>query len=191
MSTLELTRRGLNKLPATDKKELAEATVTSKALTFALDTWDLPRIDLRNPEQVSERIRYYFQNCLDRDIRPTVEGISLYLGIDRDQFYKMRNGDPNKEVTQLYLKAFQMINQLTVDLMQSNQANVVGSIFLLKNNFGYKDESSIKLESATSTEGQLSDEELKNKYKESMADDNVIDVAPTPTKKRGRPKKKS
>lgn len=190
MGKLEKLKYDQKGLPATSMKDLVEPTATSKALNFALDTWDLPRIDLKDPNSVSERIRYYFQNCVDRDIKPTVEGVSLYLGIDREHFYRLRNGDPNKEVTQVYLKAFQMINQLTVDFMQSNQANVVGSIFLLKNNFGYKDESNIKLESATSTEGQLSDEELKNKYKESIADD-VIDVEVKPTKKKKATKKKS
>lgn len=190
MGKLEKLKTDQNGLPATSVKDLAEPTATSKALNFALDTWDLPRIDLKDPNSVSERIRYYFQNCVDRDIKPTVEGVSLYLGIDRAQFYNLRNGDPNKEVTQIYLKAFQMINQLTVDFMQSNQANVVGSIFLLKNNFGYKDESNIKLESAASGEGQLSDEELKNKYKESIADD-VIDVEVKPTKKKSKVKRKA
>ncbi len=176
--------------PKEDRKEIQAPTLASKSLSFALDAWDLPKIDTKDPNAVASRIDYYFKNCVDRDIKPTIEGVSLYLGIDRDMFYKLRNGDPNKEVTQICMRAFQIINQLTVEFMQTNQANVVGSIFLLKNNFGYKDESNIKLESATSTEGQLSDEELKNKYKESIADD-IIDVEPTKPKKRGRPKKKS
>ena len=62
------------------KPQLAKGEV-GKYLNHALAGFDLPSIDTSDIEQVKERCEWYFQRCIDDDVRPTVAGLSNALGL--------------------------------------------------------------------------------------------------------------
>lgn len=62
-------------------------------LRHALASWDLPEIDISDEKQVEERIIWYFNHCVEDDIKPTVSGMCNALGIDRKTFYTWQVGE--------------------------------------------------------------------------------------------------
>ena len=117
-----------------------EAGEKSRFLRFALASWDLPPIDISDPEQVKERIGMYFQHCADNDRKPQIVGMCNWLGIDRKTLWNWLNGELRSD-THLHVikKAVSMIEEQWADYMQNGKINPASGIFLAKNWYGYKD----------------------------------------------------
>ena len=63
-----------------------------KYLQHTMRMWDWPEVDMREPEQVSERIRQYFGICIEDDMKPSVAGMACAFGVDRTTLWKWLNG---------------------------------------------------------------------------------------------------
>ena len=115
----------------------------NKYTTFALAIMEMPKIDIRNYEQVQSRILEYFQLCADMDMKPGVAALALALGTDRRRLWEMNNGIANttipQEVHELVKMAYNSLEGLMESYAQSGKINPVSAIFLMKNNFGYAD----------------------------------------------------
>ena len=112
----------------------------SRFLRFALAAWDLPPIDISDPEQVKERIGMYFQHCADNDRKPQIVGLCNWLGIDRKTLWNWMNGELRTEThLPIIKKAVSMIEEQWADYMQNGKINPASGIFLAKNWYGYKD----------------------------------------------------
>ena len=167
------------KIVGKDYKEIIqfEKEECSKLLTHAMSYWDKPNINPHDPKEIEERIKGYFNDCLINDIKPTVEGMSMALGMSVKSIRDYVNGvTGTPEIQEIMQKAYSILNNLLVNYMQGNHSNVVGSIFLLKNNFGYRDQSEVIIDKTSKIEHVKSNEELRQKYLESMGD--VIDIEP-------------
>lgn len=172
----------IKRLPKRAKTDPIGEGVVSKSLDFALGAWDLPKVNFKDPNDIKERALLYFTKCKEHDIKPCVEGLSMYFGVDRTTFLKERTTNPNPACLEQLERAYFLLNNLQVDYMQNNEVNVVGSIFLLKNNYGYKDDTRLQIEAMpTNKEFNVSDDELKSKYFNTIQED-AIDVEVTPTK---------
>ena len=139
---LEMIRKPSNSwLP--NAVELPEGD-NNKYTTFALALMRLPKIDLRDPKQMRERVGEYFQLCADFDMKPAVTALGLSLGMDRRRLWEVKNGQDyqgmpqeSKEVIKM---AYDSLEMLWESYMQNGKINPVSGIFLGKNNFGYKDQ---------------------------------------------------
>jgi transcriptional regulator with XRE-family HTH domain len=112
-----------------------------------LAIYNLPEIDTNDAEQVQKRIGEYFQICAERGMKPSVAGFAMALGVDRRTLWTWINDKTAKPraVLDTLKKAYQILNYAIEEYMQNGKINPVSGIFLMKNNFGYKDQSEVVL----------------------------------------------
>lgn len=152
------------------KPQLAEGEV-GKYLTHALAGFDLPSIDTSDIEQVKERCEWYFQRCIDDDIRPTVAGLSNALGITRQTFHRWCVGAERGKTHTVYAQRIRNImEEMMEDYMLNGKINPVSGIFLMKNNFGYTDKSEVVLTPNSPLEEDVPLEVLQQKYIDNIAE---------------------
>ena len=128
----------------------------NKFTGFVLKIMTMPKIDIRNYEQVQERILDYFKLCADEDMKPGVAALAQSLGIDRRRLWEIKVGQPRianipPEVTTLVRTAYDSLESLWESYMVNGKINPVSGIFLAKNNFGYQDKQDYVLEAKTNT----------------------------------------
>lgn len=90
----------------------------------------LGKVDLKSPENVEERIFQYFQICADDDMKPSVSGLALAMGIDRVYLWELREGRKGKipAVANLLKKAVQILDLQMTDYMQNGKINPVAHL---------------------------------------------------------------
>lgn len=118
----------------------AEPGENAKFIRFALASWDLPPIDISDPEQVKERLGMYFRHCAENDRKPQIVGMCNWLGISRNTLNTWMNGEYRSNThSDIIKKAVSFIEEMWADYMQSGKLNPASGIFLAKNWYGYKD----------------------------------------------------
>ena len=127
-------------------KELSEDGVAmepgenSRYIRYALASWDLPPIDISNPEQVQERLKLYFQHCVDNDRRPQIVGMCNWLGISRQTLNEWKNGEVRSATHgDIVKKAYNLMEEMWTDYMTNGKISPPTAIFLAKNWFSYRD----------------------------------------------------
>ena len=111
----------------------------ARYLTYKLDMLKLPTIDTSDEKQVADRIFWYFEFCQETDMKPSVSGLSLALGITRSTLHRWFKGEVSKHNQAVTEKAYSLLESLWEDYMQNGKVNPVSGIFLGKNHFGYQD----------------------------------------------------
>lgn len=111
-----------------------------------------------NPEEAHEKCNEYFLYCIDKEEKPTITGLALYLGFSSRSTL---NEYAKKEEFSYIIKRAMLV----VENSYENSATTF-DMFALKN-MGWKD----KTETDITTKGQslnnysdLTDEELRQKY---------------------------
>ena len=95
-------------------------------LRHALASWDLPVIDISDEKQVEERIIWYFNHCVEDDIKPTVSGMCNALGIERKTFYQWQVGEcRERSHTPIIKKARAILEEMWEDWMVDGKINPV------------------------------------------------------------------
>ena len=138
-------RGGKNSPVIGDNGLMAEPGDNTKYLNLGMKLFSLPPIDLKDPEQVNNRLMEFFKIHADADMKPTVSGMGMALGLDRRRLWEIKAGvaDRNKDLptsTRDFIKrAYEYMEILWENYMQNGKINPVSGIFLGKNNFGYQD----------------------------------------------------
>lgn len=146
----------------------------TKYLTHALKLADLPKFDTKNVELLKERIMQYFKICAEDDSKPSVAGLALAIGTDRRRIWEWAQCEKSDR-SDVIKKAYQILNLMMEDYMQNGKINPVSGIFLMKNNFGYADKQEVVLTPNNPLGEQKSNEELEERYLESVADENLTE----------------
>lgn len=118
-----------------------------KYTLHSMNLMQLPRLDLKfcKPAEIHQRSLQYFEFCNNDNMKPTVAGYALALGISRSMLTQIISGvvavprDNRDEVERFYT----VLNSLIEDYMSDSKINPVSGIFMMKNNFGYKDQQEI------------------------------------------------
>ena len=122
----------------------------TKILEVDMALLNFPNIDLKDVEQVQQRLNDYFMLYAQADLKPTVVGMAIALnGHSRQWLWALTHDRPlggrgNEvslplEVTNAIKKAYFMMENQWESYMNSGKINPVSGIFLGKNNFGYSD----------------------------------------------------
>jgi hypothetical protein len=141
-----------------------------KYLLVSLEISNLPDIDIHNPEQVKQRINEYFQIHADNDMKPTVAGLGIALGMDRRRLWEIKTDVPDRNnslptlTRDLIKKAYKMLENLWENYMQNGKYNPVTGIFLGKNNFGYQDKTEYVLTPNTNSDSPVDKEDIMSRY---------------------------
>ena len=145
----------------------------AKYIGVSLKLFNLPSIDLHNPEQVQARLTEYFQIQFDADVKPTVAGMAMALGIDRRRLWEIRSGNyhTNKWLEDLptlttdsIKKAYDFMENLWENYMQNGKINPVSGIFLGKNNFGYQDKTEYVVTPNVNNDSDYNAEDIRARY---------------------------
>ena len=146
----------------------------SKIVLTNMKFFDMPRVDLKNPDAVRERLSEYFRIYGEADLKPTVAGMAMCLGINRRTLWSIANDQPSggngykmilpEETTNLVKKAYEMLEMSMENYANAGRINPVMAIFMMKNHFGYQDKTEYVL---TPNQQQVSDydaEDIRKRY---------------------------
>ena len=149
---------------------ITEPGDTQKYISVSMQLFNLPTIDLHKPEQVQARLNEYFKIQFDADVKPTVAGMAMALGLDRRRLWEIKAdvADRNQglpTLTRDYIKkAYDFMENLWENYMQNGKLNPVSGIFLGKNNFGYQDKTEYVLTPNTNTDSDYDADDIKKRY---------------------------
>ena len=167
--------RGGNSPVIGDNGLMLDAGDNTKFLQKNLVLMNLPDINMKDAEQVAERLNYYFRFMAESDSKPTVSGMAMSLnGMSRQTLWAVAHdrgcgSDGYKlavprEVTDLIKKAYKIMEVLWEDYMQNGKINPVSGIFLGKNNFGYQDKTEYVLTPNANNDSEIDADSIKNRY---------------------------
>lgn len=128
--------RGHNNWPASAGMETGD---NARYLEFILRAREMPKIDRSDPEQVKNRIDWYFHYCMDNDMKPTVSGLGSAIGVSRNALWKWKQGIDRPQNFALIEEAYTRLEELWEIYMMNGKINPASGIFLGKNHFDYKD----------------------------------------------------
>ena len=129
--------------PRPDEQVNAPPGENARRVRIAKVLMSKPRVNTGSVEDVSDRFMWYMDVCEQFDDRPTVEGFALSTGYDRNSLRRIKDGEVKsvpEEVRLTLKRIWDMLNQIMAQYMVDGHLNPVTAIFLLKNNFGYKDQ---------------------------------------------------
>ena len=130
----------------TDAALRVEDGDNTKYLMANIELMNMSAISIKDPEQVDERINEYFKLYAKSDMKPTVAGLGMALGLDRRRLWEIKTGNYTSSTPKLptavedsIKKAYFLMENLWETYMNSGKINPVSGIFLGKNNYGYQD----------------------------------------------------
>ncbi|MGN0340150.1 MAG: terminase small subunit [Lachnospira sp.] len=107
----------------------------------------LPPVRKDDVPEINQRLDDYFKICSDNAIIPTVEGMTIALGVSRQSLWKWENTD--YEAGAIINRAKATINAMLTSATIQGKVNPVYSIWLQKNNFQYSDTQTLQVENIT------------------------------------------
>lgn len=155
-------------------KPQTEPGDNKKYIQHTMEVAKLDHIDLKNVDLVDQRILKYFSICELNDMKPSVAGLALALGVERTTLWKIRTkqtGGCPSEVINSIKRAVQIINAMMEDYMQNGKINPVSGIFLMKNNMDYTDKQEVVVTPNNPMGDTESPERLEERYRESVVID--------------------
>lgn len=138
-------------LPASKSSLMLEDGDNAKFTSMNLHFMNLPKIDLHDEKAVQDRLNEYFDFMIQNDMKPSVSGMAMALGLDRRRLWEIKTGNTQgsgamgglsslpQGVTDLVKKAYQLLECLWEDYMLNGKINPMAGVFLGVNNYGYQD----------------------------------------------------
>lgn len=168
----KLKPRGGNNI-LTDAALNVEPGDNTKYVLLGAKLFNLPPIDLKKPEQVVNRLNEFFTIHAEADMKPTVSGMGMALGLDRRRLWEIKTGNFN--VNGMYAdlptltvdsikRAYEYMEILWENYMQNGKINPVSGIFLGKNNFGYQDKTEYVVTPNTNSDSDYNADDIKRRY---------------------------
>ena len=152
---------------------ITEPGDNTKYLALGRELFNLPTIDLKDPVQVAERLNEFFVIHERYDMKPTVAGMGMALGLDRRRLWEIRTGNfgTQKGLSELptltkdtIKKAYEYMEILWENYMQNGKINPVSGIFLGKNNFGYQDKTEYVVTPNVNNDSDYNADDIKKRY---------------------------
>lgn len=143
--------------------------------------FDMQKVDLRDPEAVRERLVEYFRIYGEADLKPTVAGMAMCLGVDRRRLWDIKTGnyanvggykDLPEETVDLVKKAYEILETSMENYANAGKINPVMAIFMMKNHFGYQDKTEYVLTPNQKTENDYDADDIRKRY---LSDSSTID----------------
>lgn len=140
----------------------------ARFLAVSMELFNLPSIDIKNPDEVDKRLNEYFMIYHKADLKPTVAGMAMALGIDRRRLWEIKTDNDKAYalptlVSDKIKKAYAILETQWENYMQQGKINPVSGIFLAKNNFGYRDQQEMVLTPNTHNEPDYDIDAIKKR----------------------------
>ena len=152
----------------------------SRIVMTNMKFFDMPKVDLRDPTAVHERLCEYFKIYGEADLKPTVAGMAMCLGVDRRRLWDIKTGnyvnvggykDLPPETVDLVKKAYDILETTMENYANAGKINPVMAIFMMKNHFGYQDKTEYVLTPNQQQPSDYDPEDIRKRY----LSDSVID----------------
>lgn len=121
----------------------------AKFLKVNMELFQMPDIDLKDVEQVTKRLYDYYDLYFRNDMKPTVAGMAMALGMNRKTLWGITHDAPTggngylsalpSEVAHVIKKAYFILENLWESYMNSGKINPMAGVFLGVNNYNYQD----------------------------------------------------
>ena len=157
----------------TDAALNVEPGDNTKYVLLGAKLFNLPPIDLKDPAQVNERLNEFFTIHAEADMKPTVSGMGMALGLDRRRLWEIKTGNfgTQKSLEDLptstkdsIKRAYEYMELLWENYMQNGKINPVSGIFLGKNNFGYQDKTEYVVTPNMNNDSDYSADDIRKRY---------------------------
>ena len=164
--------RGGNNI-LTDAALKVEPGDNTKYVMLGAKLFNLAPIDLHDTKQVTDRLNEFFQIHADADMKPTVSGMGMALGLDRRRLWEIKTGARKGGHTDYDLptstlvsikRAYEYMEILWENYMQNGKINPVSGIFLGKNNFGYQDKTEYVVTPNMNNDSDFSADDIRKRY---------------------------
>lgn len=174
--------RGVSKDMADGKWLQTEPGDNTRIVQTNMKFFSMPAIDLHDPEAVQQRLVEYFQIYAEADLKPTVAGMGMALGLDRRRLWEIKSGALVGGVGKQHLpeatlglikKAYEILETSMENYATSGKINPVMSIFMMKNHFGYQDKTEYVLTPNQKTESDYDADDIRKRY---LSDSSTIDA---------------
>ena len=171
--------RGVSKDMADGKWLQTEPGDNTKIVLTNMKFFTMPAIDLHDPVAVQERLCEYFQIYGDADLKPTVAGMGMALGLDRRRLWEIKSGTLvggvgkqhlPEETLGLIKKAYEILETSMENYANAGKINPVMAIFMMKNHFGYQDKTEYVLTPNQKTENDYDVEDISKRYLNDSSD---------------------
>ncbi len=146
----------------------------AKFLAVNMVLFNMDKVNMKDPVAVDTRLNEYFQLYNENDMKPTVAGMAMALGIDRRTLWAIKNNQPTggagymptcpPEVATSIKKAYFLMENLWETYMNSGKINPVSGIFLGKNNFGYQDKTEYVLTPNQQQDSDYDADDIRKRY---------------------------
>ena len=153
----------------------------TKYLNLNTELFNLPDIDLRNPDEVVTRLNEYFNIYAKYDTKPTVAGMATALGMSRQTLYSIVNGIDGggsgyknslpRVVSDIVKKAYILLENMHESYMMDGKVNPVTGIFMAKNHYDYVDKTEHVVTPNQRSEEEYSADEIRQRYLEEKTDE--------------------
>ena len=153
----------------------------SKIVLTNMKFFDMPRVDLHDPAAVHERLCEYFKIYGEADLKPTVAGMAMALGVDRRRLWEIKTGtavggttmsDLPRETLDLVKKAYEILETSMENYANAGKINPVMAIFMMKNHFGYQDKTEYVLTPNQKQDSDYDADDIRKRY----LSDSVVDA---------------
>lgn len=145
----------------------------TKIMRVNIELFNMDAVDLHDSEAVKERLSEFFRIYAEADMKPTVAGMGMALGLDRRRLWEIKNdqtqGRPTidtlpKETRDSIKRAYSLMENMWETYMNSGKINPVSGIFLGKNNFGYQDKTEYVVTPNVQRETDFNEEDIRKRY---------------------------
>ena len=107
-----------------------------------------PNMAFQSVDMLENELSDFFDLCDKTNTVPTIVGIALYLGVNRDTIYAHAN-NPNSPVSDIFKNVINYCHMIIENGTIAGRINPVTYIFLGKNYFSLKDDKNITVAPAT------------------------------------------
>lgn len=121
--------------------------LNARIIRHGMRVMDLDKCDLSDDDAIRTRICNYFAACEEDQLRPTVEGLANWLGLNRQMLTNIVGGFSQGVTHGLtptgcseIKKGYNILSQLYASNLSEEKGSPVKWIFYGKNNFGYVDQ---------------------------------------------------
>lgn len=141
----------------------------SKYNAHSIHLYNMIPIDNKDPDQCIKRIGEYFECCEKDQVKPSVPGLALALYMDTSTLWERANRGKNQVMSEVIKRAYQTLETEWVNFGVDGKINPAAWIFIMKNSFGYKDQTELRVSKVEEETEDL--QGLAEKYKGSIVTD--------------------
>lgn len=128
-------------IPASKPLEsIKDSEFNQELLQHAFKYWKVPTA--KTDEEIADRIEFYFSDCYNAGVRPTLEGCALAIGVTTQTLKNWADKESKMELDRFDLikRVRTVLAYFDAELFMNGKLNPVAYIFRSKNFYGMKDQ---------------------------------------------------